>query len=74
MNILIMPQVDNINDLNTGANKHLMVHITENQWVAVVYDNNWYIYKIMEVDRHDNDVHRTFLERMNTKGDESDKI
>lgn len=47
-----------------------MVHMIENQWVAAVYNNNWYILisKIQEVNRNDGDVHLTFLERMNTKG------
>ena len=51
-----------------------MVHMIENQWVAAVYNNNWYILvsKIQEVNRNDGDVHLTFLERMNTKGGDSE--
>ena len=37
-----------------------------------MYDSNWFIGKVLDIDRDDGDVNISFMERLKTKGEQSE--
>ena len=46
--------------------------IVVDQYVAAMYDSNWFIGKVLDIDRDDGDVNISFMERLKTKGEQSE--
>jgi hypothetical protein len=42
--------------------------IVVDQYVAAMHDSNWFIGKVLDIDRDDGDVNISFMERLKTKG------
>ena len=42
------------------------------QWVAILYEGQWYIEKIQDIDRQNSDIYLTFLENLKTRGKDSE--
>ena len=49
-----------------------LVDIVVDQYVAAMYDGNWFIGKVLYIDRDDGDVNISFMERLKTKGEQSE--
>ena len=41
--------------------------IVVDQYVAAMYDSNWFIGKVLDIDRDDEDVNISFMERLKMK-------
>ena len=41
--------------------------IVVDQYVAAMYDSNWFIGKVLDIDRDDGDVNISFMERLKMK-------
>ena len=46
--------------------------IVVDQYVAAMYDSNWFIGKVLDIDRDDGYVNISFMERLKTKGEQSE--
>ena len=63
---LVTEELETLNQVETV--NQIELHIQPNTWVSCVYEHNWYIGHVENVDNDDNEVEVNFLERSGKYG------